>query len=220
MIGMKEKVGEVFSIVNDNRPVAGCTISKEVHSGENYITYFSLARNTDISAEIYPYHKLLIVADGSLEVYGTDSYHRRLSNGEAVLTPTDTPVGMRTAEGTIYTEISIRKGDIMNEAIKAGEVFKLAELVPYVEGKIVNMDVVHNDRMKFVVMAFDEGTGLSEHAAPGKALIFALDGEGVIGYEGKDHPIKAGEDFCFAKAGLHSVKATKRFKMALLLTLE
>lgn len=217
---MKEKVGEVFSIANDNRPVAGCTISKEVHSGENYITYFSLARNTDISAEIYPYHKLLIVADGSLEVYGTDSYHRRLSNGEAVLTPTDTPVGMRTAEGTIYTEISIRKGDIMNEAIKAGEVFKLAELVPYVEGKIVNMDVVHNDRMKFVVMAFDEGTGLSEHAAPGEALIFALDGEGVIGYEGKDHPIKAGENFCFAKAGLHSVKATKRFKMALLLTLE
>ena len=220
MIGMKEKVGEVFSIANDNRPVAGCTISKEVHSGENYITYFSLARNTDISAEIYPYHKLLIVADGSLEVYGTDSYHRRLSNGEAVLTPTDTPVGMRTAEGTIYTEISIRKGDIMNEAIKAGEVFKMAELVPYVEGKIVNMDVVHNDRMKFVVMAFDEGTGLSEHAAPGEALIFALDGEGVIGYEGKDHPIKAGENFCFAKAGLHSVKATKRFKMALLLTLE
>ena len=220
MIGMKEKVGEVFSIANDNRPVAGCTISKEVHSGENYITYFSLARNTDISAEIYPYHKLLIVADGSLEVYGTDSYHRRLSNGEAVLTPTDTPVGMRTAEGTIYTEISIRKGDIMNETIKAGEVFKLAELVPYVEGKIVNMDVVHNDRMKFVVMAFDEGTGLSEHAAPGEALIFALDGEGVIGYEGKDHPIKAGENFCFAKAGLHSVKATKRFKMALLLTLE
>ena len=217
---MKEKVGEVFSIANDNRPVAGCTISKEVHSGENYITYFSLARNTDISAEIYPYHKLLIVADGSLEVYGTDSYHRRLSNGEAVLTPTDTPVGMRTAEGTIYTEISIRKGDIMNEAIKACEVFKLAELVPYVEGKIVNMDVVHNDRMKFVVMAFDEGTGLSEHAAPGEALIFALDGEGVIGYEGKDHPIKAGENFCFAKAGLHSVKATKRFKMALLLTLE
>ncbi len=63
-------------------------------------------------------------------------------------------------------------------------------------------------------------SGLSEHAAPGKALIFALDGEGVIGYEGKDHPIKAGENFHFAKAGLHSVKATKRFKMALLLTLE
>ena len=90
----------------------------------------------------------------------------------------------------------------------------------YQESKIVNMDVVHNDKMKFVVMAFDAGTGLSEHAAPGEALIFALDGEAVIGYEGKEHPIKAGENFHFAKGGLHSVKANGRFKMALLLTLE
>ena len=208
MTTMKEKVGEVFSIAKDNQPVTGCTISKEVHSGGNYIIYFSLAKNTDISAEIYPYHKLIIVADGSLDVYGTDGYQKRLAEGDAVLTLTDTPIGMKTAEGAVYTEISIRRDDTMNDSIKAGEVFKLAELVPYVEGKIVNMDVVHNDKMKFVVMAFDEGTGLSEH------------GEGVIGYEGKDHPIKAGENFHFAKSGLHSVKATKRFKMALLLTLE
>lgn len=85
---------------------------------------------------------------------------------------------------------------------------------------VVTTETFQGPIMKFVVMAFDEGTGLSEHAAPGKTLIFALDGEGVIGYEGKDHPIKAGENFHFAKAGLHSVKATKRFKMALLLTLE
>ena len=132
----------------------------------------------------------------------------------------DTPMGIRTAEGAVYTEVSIRRSDIMNEAIKAGEVFRLAEIVPYQDGKIVNMDVVHNDKMKFVIMAFDAGTELSEHAAPGEALIFVLDGEGVIGYEGKEHPIKAGENFRFAKAGIHSVKAAKRFKMALLLTLE
>ena len=108
----------------------------------------------------------------------------------------------------------------MNEAVRAGEVFKLAELVPYQDGKIVNMDVVHNDKMKFVVMAFDEGTGLSEHAAPGEAIIFALDGEGVIGYEGKEHTIKAGENFAFAKNGAHWVRAEKPFKMALLLTLD
>ena len=217
---MKEKVGEVFSIATDNAPVTGCTISKEVHGGRNGVIYFSLARNTDISAEIFPYHKLLIVADGSLELYGQDGYRKALGIGDCISTPTDTPVGMRTDSGAVYTEIEIRRSDIMNEAIKAGEVFRLTELVPYAEGKIVNMDVVHNDKMKFVVMAFDEGTGLSEHDAPGEALIFALDGEGVIGYEGTNHPIKAGENFHFAKAGLHSVKATKRFKMALLLTLE
>ena len=217
---MKETVGEVFSLAKNNQPVAGCTISKAIHSGTNDIICFSLAKNTDISAEIYPYYKLLIVSEGSVEVYGAQGFSRTLHTGDSIITLTDTPMGMRTPEGSVYTEIAIRRNDIMNEAIKAGEVFKLAELVPYGEGKIVNMDVVHNDKMKFVVMAFDAGTGLSEHAAPGEAIIFALDGEGVIGYEGKEHPIKAGENFCFAKAGLHSVKATKRFKMALLLTLE
>ena len=52
---MKEKVGEVFSIAKDNPPITGCTISKSVYNGINDITYFSLAKNTDISAEIYPF---------------------------------------------------------------------------------------------------------------------------------------------------------------------
>lgn len=108
----------------------------------------------------------------------------------------------------------------MNQTIKPGNIFKLAELLPYQDRKIINMDVVHNSKMKFVIMSFDAGTGLSEHAAPGEALIFALDGEGVIGYEGKEHTIHAGENFVFAKGGAHWIKAEKRFKMALLLTLE
>ena len=202
---MKEKVGEVFSIAMDNPAIPGCTISKAVHDGANDIICFSLARNTDISAEIYPYHKLIIIAEGVIEIYGADGFRRNLHTSESIITLTDTPMGIRTAEGAVYTEVSIRRSDIMNEAIKAGEVFRLAEIVPYQDGKI---------------MAFDAGTELSEHAAPGEALIFVLDGEGVIGYEGKEHPIKAGENFRFAKAGIHSVKAAKRFKMALLLTLE
>lgn len=109
---------------------------------------------------------------------------------------------------------------MMNSVIKAGEVFKLADLLPYQEGRIVNMDIVNNDSMKFVVMSFDKGTGLSEHAAPGEAIIFALDGEAVITYEGVDHVIKAGENFHFARGGKHAVKATSQFKMGLLLTLE
>lgn len=217
---MREKVGEVYSIAKDNTPVPGCTVSKEISSGDNYISVFSMAEDTDISAEIYPYHKLMIVSAGNVTVYRSDGEEKTLSVGESILTETDIPVGMKTETGVIYTEIAIRREDIMNKAVTAGEVFKLADLVPYQEGKIVNMDVVHNEKMKFVVMAFDEGTGLSEHAAPGEALIFALDGEAVIGYEGKDHVIKSGENFHFARGGLHSVKADKRFKMALLLTLE
>ena len=216
---MNEKTGAVFSIAKDNQPVAGCTISKEVYASEqDYISYFSLAKDTDISAEIYGYYKLILLHEGSMEVF-TDKQVWTLNEGKALLTPTEIPVGMRTDTKAIYTEISIRR-NTMNNIVKAGEVFKLAELVPYQEGKIINMDVAHNEKMKFVIMSFDEGTGLSEHAAPGEALIFAIDGKGVIGYEGKAHPIKAGESFKFAAGGKHWVKADGRFKMALLITLE
>lgn len=226
---MNEKEGTVFNIALENIPVPGCTVSKEIHSGENTITYFSLAEKTNISAEIFTYHKLIIMADGSMTVYTADGNKKELTIGDCILTPIEIPVGMRTETSAVYTEISVKKylsvprtemEDNMNGIIKAGEVFKLAELVPYQKGKIINMDVVSNEKMKFVVMSFDEGTGLSEHAAPGEALIFALDGEGVIGYEGAEHPIKAGENFHFAKEGMHFVKANGRFKMALLLTLE
>lgn len=215
----KNTVGEVFSIGKENPPIPGCTVSK-AFGGDKGIIFFSLAKHTDISAEIYPYHKLLIVAEGSVAVYGKDGFSQVVHAGESILTPTDVPAGMQTTEGSVYTEVSIGKESTMNELVKAGEVFRLEDLVPYAEGKIVNMDVVHNDKMKLVVMAFDEDTSLSEHAAPGEAIIFALDGEAVIGYEGQEHVIRAGENFHFAKGGLHAVKATKKFKMALLLTLE
>ena len=215
---MKEKTGIVFSVATDNQPVRGCTISKEIYSsGQDYISYFSLAEETDISAEIYSYHKLIILAEGNLTVY-TDKTQRQLSESECILTPVDNPVGMRTDTKAIYTEISVRR-DTMNSIIKSGEVFELAELLPYQEGKIINMDIAHNEKMKFVIMSFDEGTGLTEHAAPGEALIFALDGSAVIGYEGQEHRIKAGENFKFAAGGKHWVKADGRFKMALLMTL-
>ena len=64
---MKEQVGKVFSIAKDNKALEGCTISKEVHGGDNYIAYFSMAEDTDISAELFPYYKLLIVQRESLK---------------------------------------------------------------------------------------------------------------------------------------------------------
>lgn len=127
---MKEKVGEVFFIAMDNPAIPGCTISKAVHDGANDIICFSLSRNTDISAEIYPYHKLIIMAEGVIEIYGADGFRRNLHTSDSIITLTDTPMGIRTAKGAVYTEVSIRRSDIMNEAIKAGEVFQTGRNCP------------------------------------------------------------------------------------------
>ena len=87
-------------------------------------------------------------------------------------------------------------------------------------GQHRNLDLAHTDNMKFVLMAFDEGTGLTPHRAPGNAILTALEGKAIIGYEGQDYELTAGQSFRFDKNGLHSVTAQGRFKMSLLLVLE
>lgn len=217
---MKYPAGCVFSLAEKNAPIPGCTVSEAICRGETSVVCFSLAAGTDISAEIYFSPKLLIAAGGEVEVLLPDEETRTLHALDAIVTPVDVPVGTRAGVSAVYLEINIGRNPSMNQAIKTGEIFRLSELVPYQDGKIVNMDVASSKTMKFALMAFDAGTGLSEHAAPGDALIFALDGEGVIGYEGEKHVIRAGENFRFARGGKHYVRADKRFKMALFLTLE
>lgn len=212
------KVG-TFSIAADHAPIPGLTISSRSDAGEG-VTYFSLGSHTDISPETYPGTVLYVGNAGAGEfLVGTEGSVTGISAGQSLITRGGTRVGVRTQEGLVYTEAQVKGELVMNEAIKAGEVFALKDLVPYQEGSIVNMDVAHNDHMKFVVMAFDEGTGLSEHAAPGDAIVFALEGKAIIGYEGEEYPISAGENFHFAPGGRHSVRAEGRFKMALLLML-
>lgn len=218
---MKGQAGKVFSIADNNPCVPGCTISEEISSqGEFSIEVFSLAEDTDISPESYGYNKLWIVEKGSMHAVGQKEDFGGLSRGQMFVTPVNTPIGVRADKDTVYTEIALKEDTEMNKIVKAGDTFALKEMLPYQEGKIVNMDLINDPHMKFVLMSFDQGTGLSEHAAPGDALIFALDGEAVIGYEGEEHTIHAGENFKFDKMGRHYVRADKRFKMALLLELE
>lgn len=220
MIVLKDFDGVVFSIARENEPVDGCTVSRPVHDTQDFgISWFSLAHDTDISPESYPHRKIIVNASGGLVMY-SPGHELTLNEGDCIITPANIPAGFRTSTGSTYTEIRLKEGVNMNKALHDGEVFRLSELVPYQSGRIVNMDLVNDPAMKFVVMSFDEGTGLSEHSAPGEALVFALDGEAVIGYEGKEHHIKAGENFKFAKNGRHFVRAQGKFKMALLLTLE
>lgn len=218
---VKEKSGIVFSIVKDNQPVSGCTISKEIYNSQEYMYYFSLARQTDISPELYEHCKLILLLDGNIDVYTSFCREKwKLQSDQCLITPSGMTMGIRSETGAVYAEMSIRREEYMNSAIRLGEVFTLADLVPYQEGKIVNMDIVHTETTKFAVMSFAAGTSLTEHAAPGDALIFALDGKGLIGYEGQTCPIQAGENFKFAKHGKHWIKADGPFKMALLLTLD
>lgn len=108
----------------------------------------------------------------------------------------------------------------MNEILKAGKAFAIKDLIEYEENNIVKKELASGTGAALMFLAFDDGCLLSEHRAPGDALVFALEGKAVIHYEGTDCPIQEGEQFRFDKNALHSVKANGRFKMALLLLKE
>ncbi len=215
-------MNQVFTIEN-MRPIrTGMTVSRDSKLGTaNKVTYFSMGEDTSISQESYDRMTMYIGAAGrGTFVLGDEQKEVSMGPDMALIVPQKTLCGMQTSEGLVYTEIILKKENTMNANVKTNEVFALKDLISYEEGSIANMDVVSNDTMKYVLMAFDEGTGLTPHRAPGNAIVFALEGKATIGYEGKDYELSAGECFRFEKNGLHSVTANGKFKMALLLVLE
>ena len=205
------------------RPIKdGMTISRDAKMGTAAgVTFFSLGKDTSISQECYDSTAVYIGAKGDATfLIGENAERKNFTDGDCLIVEGGTLCGIEAATGTVYTEIIIKKEHTMNNIIKSGEVMKLKDLISYEEGSIANLDVVSSNTMKFVLMAFDEGTGLTPHRAPGNAIVFALEGKATIGYEGKDYTLSAGENFRFDKNGLHSVTAEGKFKMALLLVLE
>ena len=215
------KEGFLSNLYLKHQPMDGLTVSTPLLRKEGVkITYFSLGKGTDISKETYPDKTLYFPLGGELSLDRKDK-SLLLRPYDAYLNPEGVLRGTKTKEGTGYIEIQIGKEtETMNCARKAGEVFSLKDLVDYQEDSIVNKDLLSNEKRKFVVMAFDQGQALSAHRAPGEAVLFILEGKGIISYEGKDYEVKEGDEFRFAKNGLHAVKALTKFKMALLLALD
>ena len=212
---------QVLRIAEEYQPIDGLTVStKSSISKMTAVTYFSLGENTDISPETYPELQIYMVNDGEGVFLVGENERLSIKEGEMLIVDGGTLCGVVAGKGLVYTEIIPGKDVVMNSVIESGKVFNIADKIPYKKGSIVNLDVASNDSMKYVLMAFDEGTGLTPHSAPGDAIVFALEGKAVIGYEGEDHHIKAGEQFRFAKGGVHSVTADGQFKMALLLVLK
>ena len=73
--------------------------------------YFFMAEDMDISVEIFSYYKFIILVEGELEVYGYGENVKKLREGDAIITPTDVTVRMKTRVGAVFTEIAIKRED-------------------------------------------------------------------------------------------------------------
>ena len=211
--------GGSFKFSEEYKIKSELTISTKLGLSDAPITYFRLGRGTDISKESYDSPVLYIGTDGSGRFHLNENDEVKMSGNDILYVAPKTLCGMSAGneDGLAYIEILLEKEINMNSALKAGEVTKLKNLLDYEKGSITNLDLIGQDNLKFMIMAFDEGCYLSAHRAPGEAIVIALEGKGVINYEGTDYEVNEGDNFKFEKNALHSVKAVGRFKMALLL---
>lgn len=92
---------------------------------------------------------------------------------------------------------------------------KVALLVDYQTGFIVNREILKKPSGNVTLFAFDEGQSLSEHQSPFDALLQVLEGEAEVSIAGKPFSLRGGEVILIPAQQPHAVSALKRFKMIL-----
>lgn len=97
------------------------------------------------------------------------------------------------------------------------KVIDLSELVNYQDGAIVSRTLINKNTGTVTLFSFDQGQSLSEHTAPFDAMVYLLDGEAVVKISGRDYNLKSGQMIIMPANEPHSVRATKRFKMLLVM---
>lgn len=98
-----------------------------------------------------------------------------------------------------------------------GRTVKVIDLVSYNQGSIVSRTIIDKPTGTCTLFAFAEGQGLSEHTAPFDALVYLLDGEAEVTISAKALHLKEGDMVIMPANEPHALKATKQFKMMLVM---
>lgn len=96
-----------------------------------------------------------------------------------------------------------------------GQEFALSQQVTYETGKVVSLTLAQQPGVGITLFAFDEGEGISTHAAGGDAMATVLEGTAKIVIDGVPHILNAGEAIIMPAGIPHAVQAVTAFKMYL-----
>ncbi len=94
---------------------------------------------------------------------------------------------------------------------------ELAGSVEYQEGTVVSKTLIDKETGTLTVFAFDKAQGLSEHTSPFDAFVHVMEGEADVYISGKQNKVKRGEFIIMPADEPHSLKASEKFKMLLVL---
>ena len=98
-----------------------------------------------------------------------------------------------------------------------GNALTLSELVTYHEGSVVSKTLIDKKVGTVTMFSFGAGQGLSEHTVPYDAFVQIVDGEPEVTINGEKHTVTAGQIIIMPATIPHEMKASKPFKMLLVM---
>ncbi|RKY85790.1 cupin domain-containing protein [candidate division KSB1 bacterium] len=90
-------------------------------------------------------------------------------------------------------------------------------MVGYQQDSIVSRVIVDKKTGTITLFAFDVKQSLSEHTAPFDAMVYLVEGEAEITIDKGKFVLREGDMIVMPANIPHAVKATKRFKMLLVM---
>ena len=211
------KMSKIYNLNADTKVIAKSVVSKRIFDCENaHVDVFAFDTGEELDHEMLFCDSLAWVVEGGASLHYGEK-QMRLGGEEVCLIEKKVWRKLVFNEPTKYVSIDFKE-DLMIDHLPKAAIFSLVDAVEYEEGKIVSKTLVKNESGSMSLLSFSKDQQLSTHAAPGDALLVALDGEMKLTIGDEHFDIKKGDTIVLPGKIPHGLKIPEKFKMLLIVT--
>ena len=208
---------EIYNLNADTKVIAKSVVSKRIFDCENtHVDVFAFDAGEELDHEMLFCESLAWVVEGGASLHYGER-QMRLGGEQACLIEKKVWRKLVFNEPTKYVSIDFKE-DLMIDHLPKAAIFSLVDAVEYEEGKIVSKTLVKNESGSMSLLSFSKDQQLSTHAAPGDALLIALEGEMKLTIGDEHFDIKKGDTIVLPGKIPHALKIADKFKMLLIVT--
>ena len=210
-------LSKIYNLDKDTKIVEKSVVSKRLFQNKNVsVDIYAFDEGEELDHEMLFIDSLAFVIDGEAQLeYGEKQM--KLGRDEACLIEAKTWRKLKFTKKTKYLLIDFKE-NVMIDHLDKASVFSLADAVSYESGKIVSKTLVKNENGSMSLLSFDKDQELSTHAAPGDALLIALDGELDLKIADESFHLVKGDSIVLPGKIPHGLKVKDKFKMLLIVT--
>ena len=210
-------MSKIYNLNADTKVIAKSVVSKRIFDCENaHVDVFDFDTGEELDHEMLFCDSLAWVVEGGASLHYGEK-QMRLGGEQACLIEKKVWRKLVFNEPTKYISIDFKE-DLMIDHLPKAAIFSLVDAVEYEKGKIVSKTLVKNENGSMSLLSFDTDQELSTHAAPGDALLIALDGEMKLTIGDEHFDIKKGDTIVLPGKIPHGLKIKDKFKMLLIVT--